>query len=477
MKCNEHSVNPNDPKIVIIGAGPAGLGCAYYLGKHGVASLVIERDDDTGGLCRTIDYSGYLFDIGGHRFLSKSKTINDLWYNMLGSELCSVQRISRIFYNKRYFNYPLSFFNTFNNLGFIESVKCITSYGSARFSRPGDDTTFEGWITNRFGKRLFDIFFDTYTNKVWNTPSKDISADWASQRIKGLSLRVALKNAIFRSNGSEPKTLSQEFLYPRKGPGQFFSRLQIEAQGLGAQFLLNSKAIELFSERGKVVTVSIQNKEGRITKIPVDHVFSSIPLPLLISAIKPDLPKHILKSASCLKFRSFLVVNVILDKKDLFPDQWIYIHSPEVRMGRIQNYKNWSGEMTPNPNNTSLGLEYFCQESDELWQMNDIDLINFAVNELQKIGLASRKHLISGFVVRRANVYPVYSLDYRDNRNHLQRFLQQYHNLQPIGRAGLFKYDNSDLAMLSGITAAKHYLGKKDQDLWSLGDDPNYLEA
>lgn len=447
------------------------MACAYFLGQHGIPSLVIERDENVGGLCQTINHSEYLFDIGGHRFLSKSKLVNDLWNDILSEELCSVKRISRIYYMRKFFNYPLSFLNTFSNLGIIESVRCIASYAFNRLAQAGDDKTFEGWITNRFGKRLYKIFFDTYTRKVWAIPSKDISADWAVQRIRGLSLRVALKNAILRKKAGGPKTLSQEFLYPQRGPGQFYDYLQKKASALGARFLLNSHVIGIECEGKKVVAIAVQDNQGCIKELPVDYLFSSMPLPLLINSINPAPPNDILCSASHLKFRSFLVVNVILDMEYLFPDQWIYVHSPEVRLGRIQNYKNWSMEMTPNPKNTSLGLEYFCREGDSLWKMNDVDLINFAMNELQRIGIASRKHLISGFVLRRANVYPIYSLDYRERRQALKTYLQDFQNLKPIGRAGLFKYDNSDLALLSGIGAAKNFLGKTDQDLWDQRED------
>ncbi len=463
--------------VHIIGAGPAGMACAYILAKGGHTAVVIDEDKDAGGLCQTLEFSGYLFDIGGHRFLSKSDLINTIWQEVMAEDLLRVRRLSRIFYRRRFFNYPLSFFNTFWNLGPFESLRCITSYGYCRLINPGDDQTFEGWIINRFGKRLYEIFFDTYTRKVWAVPCKDISADWAVQRIRGLSLRVAIKKALFGARSRGPKTLAEEFLYPKKGPGQFYANLEKSLKDMGTLFLFEKRAIRVNHTEGKVTSIVMTDKsESDAQEIPVDYLFSSMPLTDLIRALNPPPPENIRRAASRLQFRSFLVVNVILDCESLFPDQWIYVHSPDVKLGRIQNYKNWSPFMTANPKRTSLGLEYFCTEGDELWEMNDIDLIDFALEELEKIGIVSRKHLINGFVVRRKNVYPVYSLDYQRSLDVLQEYLSQFKNFQTMGRAGLFRYDNSDHAMLSGIGAARNYMDKSAYNLWSQGPQQEYLE-
>ncbi|MGB6867915.1 MAG: FAD-dependent oxidoreductase, partial [Candidatus Aminicenantaceae bacterium] len=358
--------------VHIIGAGPAGMACAYTLARGGHAAIVIDGDKNVGGLCQTIEFSGYLFDIGGHRFLSKSDLINTLWQEVMGGDLLRVRRLSRIFYRKRFFNYPLSFLNTFRNLGPFESFRCIASYGYCRLTNPGNDRIFEGWIINRFGKRLYEIFFDTYTRKVWAVPCKDISADWAVQRIRGLSLRVAIKKALLGTRSRGPKTLSEEFLYPKKGPGQFYARLEKSLVDLGTQFLLEKKVFRVNHENGRVTCIVMKDKSGSAEQeIPVDYLFSSMPLTDLIRSLNPPPPENIRLAASTLRFRSFLVVNVILDCEALFPDQWIYVHSPDVKLGRIQNYKNWSPFMTANPKRTSLGLEYFCTEGDELWEMND----------------------------------------------------------------------------------------------------------
>jgi len=464
--------------VFIVGAGPSGMACAYTLAKAGQSSLVIERENTPGGLCRTLNFHGYLFDIGGHRFLTKSDEINKLWHEVVGDDLLLVNRLSRIYYRKKYFNYPLSLLNTIWNLGPVESALCFASYLRGKYLKPADDSTFEGWIINRFGKRLFDIFFKTYTEKVWAVAPKDISADWATQRIRGLSLKVAVKKALLGGRKEAAKTLTTKFLYPKTGPGEFYQRLKESAAGRGAQFMFNKAVASIRHQNQKITAVEIQNSQyGMAQALPADYLFSSMPLPVLIMSMEPPPPSEVIKAAQRLRSRSLLVVNIVLDRRRVFPDQWIYVHSPEVRLGRIQNYKNWSSAMVIDQRKTSLGLEYFCNEGDDLWEMNDVDLIDYAVNELERIGIASRRYLINGFVVRCPNVYPVYSLDYRDNVAIIRNYLGQFSNLQTIGRMGLFRYDNSDHALLTGIYAARNLLGKGHYDVWEVNTDETYLES
>ncbi len=463
--------------VVIIGTGPAGLACAYKLGKMGHPVCVIEKDSNPGGLCQTINYKGFLFDIGGHRFLTKSKIIQEIWHEIIRSGLQRVIRLSRLYYRNRFFDYPLSFFKSFWNLGIIESFRCLSSYFYSRITKPGDDKTFEGWIINRFGRRIHEIFFESYTEKVWGIPCNAISSDWAIQRIQGLSLRIAIQKALIPKTRKSPKTLSKSFFYPRKGPGEFFDKFKEVTSQSGAQFVFNREVTGIRHNKKKIVALEIERPNGNgKEEMSVEYLFSSMPLPNFVKSMVPSPPENILQAASRLRFRSFLTVNVILNKKNIFPDQWIYVHSPEVRLGRIQNYKNWSPAMTIDPEKTSLGLEYFCNEGDELWEKEDIELIDTGLQELERIGLVSRQHFITGFVVRRKDVYPVYTLDYRKHLALLRSYLDEFSNLQFIGRAGLFRYSNSDHAMLTGLLAAENFLNHNSFDIWSIGTEQEYLE-
>lgn len=450
---------PQDKNIIIIGAGPSGIACANTLAQGGKRSIVLEKDNIVGGLCRTIAFNGYFFDIGGHRFLSDNDRVNRLWQSIMGDDMLRVKRLSRIYYRKKFFNYPLTFANTFLNLGPAESLNCLASYLIDVSLKPGDDKTFEGWIINRFGRRLYNIFFKTYTNKILGLDCNDISSDWAQQRIGGLSLRSAVKNAIFGKGNDNPKTLYGEFLYPKNGPGDMYERLKRSAESAGASFLCNKTVIAIRHDGGKIVAVETKDSRGgRVEQHPCDHLFSSAPLPLFVSMLKPAAPKQIIDAAQRLRFRSMVIVNIIIDKEFSFPDQWIYIHSSGAKLCRIQNYKNWSPGMVVDPKKTSLGLEYFCTENDSLWQASDKDLLDLAVEELEKIGLSEPKNLLGGFVVRQPDAYPVYKLGYKDNVKKIIDYLDGLSNLQCIGRAGLFRYDNSDLALLSGMGAADSFL-------------------
>lgn len=468
----------SSPSVLILGAGPAGMGCAYTLSQHKHPSLVVEQHREPGGLCRTLNFHGYLFDIGGHRFLTKSEEVNHLWQEVMGDDLLRVKRLSRIYYRKRFFQYPLSLVDTCWNLGPIESARCLASYLWCKGTHPGDEATYQGWIINRFGQRLYEIFFKTYTEKVWAVPCQHLSARWAQQRIRGLSLRVALQQALRRNGSAAPKTLADRFLYPRTGPGEFYRRLVELTRGLGGQFVFGKRVTGITCEGQRVIAIELQEgRGGAIEAVPADHVFSSLPLPMLIKLLHPGAPSDVLEAANQLQFRSFLVVNVILDQEEVFQDQWIYVQTPEVRMGRIQNYKNWSPAMVADSRHTSLGLEYFCTEGDALWRMNDVEVINFAMGELERLGVVSRRHLIDGFVVRQPNVYPVYSLDYQTHVATIRRYLESFSNLQTLGRGGLFRYDNSDHALLTGIYAARNFLGKGPYDVWRVNTDGEYLES
>ncbi len=467
-----------ETKYLIVGAGPAGMASAYELAKAGHKPVVLDIEEQAGGICRTLDHQGYLFDIGGHRFLTKSKEIQELWRGIMGSDLLRVKRLSRIYYRYRFFSYPLKFFDTFLKLGLWGSGKAISSLLWCKYRKRGDLKTFEGWVTRNFGRELYKVFFEHYTEKVWGIPCTNLSADWAEQRLRGLSLKSLLRSIFSLNEKKRPKTLTEEFLYPRTGPGEFFKRFQADIERRGGRFFWGRKIVELKTDGKKVISVIAQDlRDGNLEEIRVEKVCSTMPLPLLARALDPKAPAEVLKASEALRFRSFLVVNVVLNVEKLFPDQWIYIQDPDVRMGRIQNYKNWSPAMVPDLTRTSLGLEYFCDEDDDFWSKSDVDLIDLAMSELQKIGIASRKNLINGFVVRIPHAYPIYSMGYMENVKVLRNYLERFENLKTFGRGGLFRYDNADHALLSGLWTARNILGGADCDVWGIQADTSYLES
>lgn len=468
----------SDLKTVIIGAGPAGLGCAYTLAVAGRHCLVVDNNSQPGGICRTINYNGYLFDIGGHRFLTKSKEVDSLWHDIMGDDFMKVKRISRIYYKKKLFNYPLTLFDVIRKLGIIESSLCLISYLRRKLTPCTGRKSFEQWIINNFGDRLYRMFFKSYTEKVWAVPCKDISANWAHQRIRGLSLKTAINNALFKNKKDAPTTLSEEFYYPKTGPGEFCGRLAAYIGANGSTVIFNRRARKVRHNGARVSSVSVINElDGSQENIDTGYLFSSMPLPELMRALDPMPPIKVLDAADRLKFRDFISVNLIINTEHIFPDQWIYIQDAGVRMGRIQNYKNWSPAMILDPKKTSLGLEYFCNKNDPLYSMNSVEIINFALSELEKLGIADRKRFIAGFVARQENAYPFYSVEYENDVAIIRNYLSGFNNLQTVGRAGLFRYDNSDHALLTGIYAARNFLGNGDYNIWNTPGGGEYLES
>jgi len=462
----------NEKPVVIIGAGPAGLTAAYEFIKIGIRPIVIEKADKVGGIARTEYYKGYYFDMGGHRFFSKVPKINRLWQEMLGNDLLKVPRLSRIYYQGRFFNYPLGIMNTLLNLGFIESLLIPLSYLKAQMRPYPDEDTFDQWVSNRFGQRLYEKFFKTYTEKVWGIPCSKIKADWAAQRIKGLSLMAAMINALL--DIQKTKTLINEFYYPLKGPGMMWQRFQEYITEGGGLVLPNSEVTGLRHENSSIVSIEYLN-DNKLIETSVKHLISSMPIPKLISIMKPDPPDKVVKAANRLSYRAFIIVILILNKKDIFPDQWIYIHSPDVRVGRIQNFKNWSAAMVADTDKTSIGMEYFCNQDDDIWRMNDADLIDMASGELSRIGLAKVSDISDGYVVRQPDAYPVYNEGYKENLDVIREYLVTFDNIQSIGRGGTHRYNNMDHSMLTGIQAVQNYSGAK-HDIWNVNEDEEYLE-
>ncbi len=458
--------------VVIIGAGPAGLTAAYELVRMDLSPIVLEKGDKVGGMARTETYKGYRFDIGGHRFFTKVEEIQQLWQEMLGKDFSKVVRLSRIYYQGRFFNYPLDFFDALSNLGIGQSLQILLSYLKAQVWPYPEEDTFEQWVTNRFGRRLYETFFQTYTEKVWGIPCHMIRADWAAQRIRGLSLRVAVSNALFGTNHT--RTLINEFHHPALGPGMMWERFREVVESQGGQVRLNTQVVRFRRESRRVKGLTARNG-AKTVEISGEQFISSMPLPELMIRLDPSPPPDVLQAAQQLIYRAFILVGLIVDRADLFPDQWIYVHDPAVKVGRIQNFKNWSAAMVPDSRKTSLGMEYFCTEGDDTWTMSDADLVNLAVRELASLGLADIAAVEDGIVIRQPRAYPVYDREYRHHLAVIRRFLATIDNLQTIGRNGLHHYNNQDHSMLTGMLAVKNLRGEA-HDLWSVNTDRSYCE-
>jgi protoporphyrinogen oxidase len=487
-------------KAIIIGAGPAGLTAAYELTKHAQPVLVLEADPlYVGGLSRTVNYRGYRFDVGGHRFFSKSREIEDLWTEILGPDLLRRPRSSRICYQGQFYSYPLKPFEALAKLGPLESIRCLLSFATARLHPTQNPKSFEGWVVNQFGRRLFEIFFKTYTEKVWGLSCQEISADWAAQRIKELSLGSAIKKGLLQKpHPQTPKTLLHTFRYPRLGPGQMWQTCAEKVRAQGGQILQGRTVSAMHHtvlgappsgyEAGSWGSLRIdpratwhvaaQTPDGRLEHYQAEHLISSMPIRQLLPQIQPQLPEPVLRAAEFLRYRDFLTVGLILRERNRFPDNWIYIHDPSVLVGRIQNYKSWSPDMVPDPGHCAYGLEYFCFQGDSLWNTSDQDLIDLAKKELEQVHLADSTDVLDGCVIRQPKAYPVYDDHYK---NHLQiiRHALAAHcpNLHLVGRNGMHKYNNQDHAMMTALLSARNILaGYPKYDPWSVNEDAQYLE-
>ena len=463
---------------VIIGGGPAGLTAAYELARSGHEAVVLEKDHIVGGISRTVEQDGYRFDIGGHRFFTKVSIVQELWEEILDEEFLVRPRLSRIFYNGKFFNYPLKPTNALRGLGPIEAFRIGVSYLRAQAVPNTEEKNFEQWVSNRFGKRLFEIFFKTYTEKVWGMPCSQISADWAAQRIKNLDLIAALKNAMIGSstrNSEIVSTLIDQFHYPRHGPGMMWECCQEKLEGLGVHTELGSEVERFHLRDGKVVGVDVRRATGSTERLAGKSYISSMPLNQLVLSINPPPPPEVIEAARSLRYRDFLIVVLAIAREDVFPDNWIYIHSPDVRVGRVQNFKNWSPDMVPSSRVTSLGLEYFVQENDDLWSRADPDLIELGAQEMEALGLIDPAEVIQGWVVRMPKAYPVYDEVYQESVGRIRRYIDSIPNLQTVGRNGQHRYNNQDHSMLTGILAARNVLGQ-NHDVWEVNVEQEYHE-
>ena len=471
-------------ETVIAGGGPAGLTAAYELTRHGHRCAVLESDPNlVGGISRTDQYKGYRFDIGGHRFFSKSDEVNAIWRDILGNELIVRPRLSRIYYNRKFFHYPLKPANALLNLGPIRSALVVASYLKARMRPIRPEKSFEDWVVNRFGRMLFEIFFKTYTEKVWGMPTSEITAEWAAQRIKGLSLFSAVWNALLpakkgkgKGKGEVIKTLIDSFHYPRLGPGQMWEAARDRIKQSGGAVHMDRRVDRIEHDGSAVTAFVTRDSAGRSARYLGKHFLSTLPIRNLIRAMSPAAPKEVRDAADALRYRDFLSVVLIVDAPQTFPDTWIYIHEPDVRLGRVQNFKNWSPDLVPDASKSSLGLEYFCFEGDDLWSMSDADLIALGRKEIDAIGLVKADKVIDGCVVRMPKAYPVYDEAYLGHLAVIRKWLANLGNLELAGRNGMHKYNNQDHSMMTAVLAARNILGLGKFDTWKVNTDAEYHE-
>ncbi len=477
---------PDTIDVAIIGAGPAGLTAAYLLGKAGYSVTVIERDPTyVGGISRTVEHDGFRFDIGGHRFFSKSQAVVDLWNEILPDDFIERPRMSRIYYEGKFYSYPLRAFEALGNLGLWRSTLCMASYAMAKLRPNRDVRSFEDWVVNQFGHKLYSIFFKTYTEKVWGMPCDTMSADWAAQRIKGLSLGGAVIDGLKRSlglnrkpnDGMQTKTLLESFRYPRLGPGMMWDAARDKVLAQGNTILMGHALKQLAQEPGSDRwRLSATDADGAEVVISARHVISSAPMRELASRLHP-LPQT-LPQAAALRYRDFLTVALMIKSPDLFPDNWIYIHDSKVKVGRVQNFRSWSPEMVPDADIACVGLEYFCFEGDGLWASSDADLVALATSEMAILGLCDPAHVTGGVVVRQEKAYPVYDEEYRDNVDALRQEIEGRHpTLHCVGRNGMHRYNNQDHAMMTAMLTVRNIqAGARVHDIWTVNEDAEYHE-
>jgi protoporphyrinogen oxidase len=464
-------------EVIVIGAGPAGLAAAYELTKldkdKKYKITILEKDTQVGGLAKTLKFKGYRFDLGGHRFYTKFPEIDKFYKTFLGKEMLKRDRLSRIYYQRKFYNYPLSATNALKNLGLMKAEKIFLSWLKRQFHRYKNEQTFDEWVSNRFGDELFKIFFKSYTEKVWGIKTSKLSADWASQRIQNFNLLRAVFEAIFKIH-SGSKTTITKFYYPKLGPGMLYESLKEKILKKGVNVIFG-REVEGFEIKNKKIQALIVKKAGKTEKITADIVISTLPFNKLVLYLKPDF--RLKKQIKNLRFRNFITVNLII-KSNPFPDQWIYIHEPEVKVGRIQNFRNWSPYMkNPTGDNTPIGMEYFCGEGDFLWNLSDKQLLTLAKKELREIGLIKDEtEVIEGFVYKVENAYPIYDVDYQTPYISSRKFIEEFDNLYLCGRGGLFRYNNQDHSILTGFYVARNIVaGINKYNVWDVGGD-DYLE-
>jgi protoporphyrinogen oxidase len=467
------------PHVVIIGAGPAGLTAAYELvERYGITSTILESDDIVGGISRTVERDGWRFDIGGHRFFTKVKEVEEFWHEILPDEDFMLRpRMSRIFYEGKYYDYPLKIPNVLKNLGLWEAFLCVVSYLSVRIRPPKDQDTLEGWIAARFGWRLYKHFFKTYNEKLWGVPADKLPADFAAQRIKNLSFMNAVMTALMPKRGQTDITsLIEEFQYPKLGPGMMWERCRDLVEAKGCKVLMNQRVVGVRHENDRAVAVVAQGQDGTRTEYPADHVISSMPISQLLQAMDPPAAASAETAADDLRYRDFLTVALVVPLEYSFPDNWIYVHSREVKVGRIQNFGSWSPYLVKE-GRTCLGLEFFVFEGDETWTKPDAELIEQGKRELGILGLVDPEKVEAGYVVRMPKAYPFYDASYKANVARIVEWLEDCApNVHPVGRNGMHRYNNQDHSMYTAMLTAENIATGSKHDVWNVNVEEEYHE-
>ncbi len=457
-------------KVAVIGGGPAGMTAAYQISKHlgkGVDSLdVFEKGDRVGGLSKSLDLWGQRVDLGPHRFFSQDTRINSLWLEVVEDRYDIVDRQTRIYYNRKFFDYPIRAFNALAGLGIFEAARCLFSYMMERFFPARDTSTFEGWVTSRFGKRLYTIFFKTYSEKLWGIPCTELDSDFAAQRIKKLSLMEAIKNALRQGKGNTHATLVEQFAYPIGGTGRVYETMQEKIEARGGKIWLEKGVERVLTSEGKVTSIELE--DGRVSTY--DHVISTMPISLLVERL-PEVPESVVKNSKKLTFRNTILVYLKVNRTDLFSDQWLYIHEPSVMVGRVTNFRNWLPSVYGASGASVLCLEYWCYFEDDLWKRDHEELIKIAGEEIVRTGLVGPGEVKDGHVVRLPRCYPVYFSGYREVIRPVEQYLSSVEGLHVIGRYGAYKYNNQDHSILMGIRASENILEDAGHDLWSINTD------
>jgi protoporphyrinogen oxidase len=468
------------PNVVIVGAGPAGLTAAYVLAtRYGIPSTILEGDSQVGGISRTVERDGWRFDIGGHRFFTKVKEVEALWHEILPDEDFLLRpRMSRIYYKGKYYDYPLKASNALKNLGLWEAFLCVMSYVWARIRPPKDQSTLEGWIVARFGWRLYRHFFKTYNEKLWGVPVNKLPADFAAQRIKNLSLFNAVVNALMpKRNQKNITSLIEEFQYPKFGPGMMWERCRDLVEARGCKVIMDTRVVGIRHDGGRAVSVIAESDEGGRTEYPCDHVISSMPISKLLMAMEPAASADVVKAADDLGYRDFLTVALVVPESYSFPDNWIYVHSPDVQVGRIQNFGSWSPYLVKE-GRTCLGLEFFVFEGDETWNRADEDLVEQGKRELAILNLVDPDKVEAGYVVRMPKAYPFYDEHYKANVARIVEWLDECApNVHPTGRNGMHRYNNQDHSMYTAMLTAENIATGSHHDVWSVNVEEEYHET